>query len=217
VWFLGYFLFRGVPPVDRRFFFPLVLACLFPLLLGVGWLLVGAGSVRARHRPAHRDALARAPLPHADLLQPGCRARALHGVLLANPLTFIVEQLRQVLFFGQLPSVRGLTVYPGMRHVVRLAARGACSAACARASPTWSRRWTTSSYPRAASPKCYRVFDNTARADAHAMWPRSRSGMQEVWALRDIDLDSAAAASRSPSSGATAAARARCWRSSPEP
>ena len=37
--------------------------------------------------------------------------------------------------------------------------------------------------------KCYRVFDNARAQIAHAMWPRSRSGMQEVWALRDIDLE----------------------------
>jgi len=37
--------------------------------------------------------------------------------------------------------------------------------------------------------KCYKVFDNARAQIAHAMWPQSRSGMQEVWALRDIDLE----------------------------
>ncbi len=37
--------------------------------------------------------------------------------------------------------------------------------------------------------KCYQVFDNTRARLVHAVWPRSRSGMEEVWALRDIDLD----------------------------
>lgn len=37
--------------------------------------------------------------------------------------------------------------------------------------------------------KCYRVFDNTRAQIAHAVWPRRRTGMQEVWALRDIDLE----------------------------
>ena len=37
--------------------------------------------------------------------------------------------------------------------------------------------------------KCYQVFDSARARIAHAVWPRSRSGMEEVWALRGIDLD----------------------------
>jgi lipopolysaccharide transport system permease protein len=35
----------------------------------------------------------------------------LQNVLLANPLTFVVEQLRLVLYFGHAPDFRGLAVY----------------------------------------------------------------------------------------------------------
>ena len=38
VWFLGHLLLRGALPWTAVFF-PLVLACFFPLLLGIGWLL----------------------------------------------------------------------------------------------------------------------------------------------------------------------------------
>jgi lipopolysaccharide transport system permease protein len=35
----------------------------------------------------------------------------LQNILLTNPLTFVVEQLRLVLYFGQVPSLRGLATY----------------------------------------------------------------------------------------------------------
>lgn len=37
--------------------------------------------------------------------------------------------------------------------------------------------------------KCYKVFESQRARLRHALWPRSRSGMQEVWALRDIDFE----------------------------
>ena len=37
--------------------------------------------------------------------------------------------------------------------------------------------------------KCYQVFDNQRARLRHALWPGSRTGMQEVWALRDIGFE----------------------------
>jgi len=110
VWFVGYFLFRGVPPWTAVFF-PLVLACLFPLLLGICWLLSALG-VFARDIGQLTVMLSHALLFLTPIFYSlDAAPEALQGFLLANPLTFIVEQLRQVLFFGKVPSFRGLTVY----------------------------------------------------------------------------------------------------------
>lgn len=37
--------------------------------------------------------------------------------------------------------------------------------------------------------KCYRVFDNQRSRLLHALWPSHAHGMQEVWALQDINFD----------------------------
>ena len=37
--------------------------------------------------------------------------------------------------------------------------------------------------------KCYRVFDDQRARLMHAIWPRRTTGMQEVWALKDINFE----------------------------
>lgn len=37
--------------------------------------------------------------------------------------------------------------------------------------------------------KCYRVFDNQSSRLLHAIWPKHAKGMQEIWALKDIDFE----------------------------
>jgi lipopolysaccharide transport system ATP-binding protein len=37
--------------------------------------------------------------------------------------------------------------------------------------------------------KCYRVFDDQRSRLLHAIWPRHTKGMQEVWALKDINFE----------------------------
>lgn len=110
VWFAGYMLLVGMPR-PAALLFPLVLACFFPLLLGIGWLLSALGVIV-------RDiSQLTAMLSHALLfLTPifydiDAVPPVLQGVLLLNPLTYIVEQLRLVLFFGQVPAVRGMLIY----------------------------------------------------------------------------------------------------------
>ena len=113
VWFVGYAILYGAPKPTAALF-PVLLACLFPLLLGVGWLLSALGVVV-------RDIGQLAALfSHALLfLTPifyGIDAvpPLLQNVLLANPLTFVVEQLRLVLFNGMVPSLRGVAAYFGL-------------------------------------------------------------------------------------------------------
>lgn len=110
VWFAGYAILVGAPK-PAALFFPTVLACLLPLLLGVGWLLSALGVV-VRDTGHFATMLSHAllfltPIFFATEAVPP----PLQGWLLANPLTFIVEQLRRVLFFGQAPDAGGLLAY----------------------------------------------------------------------------------------------------------
>ena len=110
VWVVGYAVLYGAPQ-PAGLLFPAVLLCFFPLLLGIGWLLSAIGVIV-------RDiAQLTAMLSHALLfLTPifytiDAVPAFLQGALLLNPLTFVIEQLRLVLFFGKAPGITGLAVY----------------------------------------------------------------------------------------------------------
>jgi lipopolysaccharide transport system permease protein len=116
VWLAGYAVLYGVPK-PTALLFPMVFVALFPLLLGVGWLLSALG-VAIRDIGQLTGLVAHAllfltPIFYGiDAVPP-----LLQGVLLANPLTFVVEQLRLALYFGQAPSLRGLAVYFALSSV----------------------------------------------------------------------------------------------------
>lgn len=110
VWIAGYAVLYG-PPKPTVVLAPLVLACFFPVLLGMGWLLSAVGVLV-------RDVSQLASLAsHALLfLTPifyGVEAAPplLQNVLMLNPLTFVVEQLRLVLFYGRVPSWSAMATY----------------------------------------------------------------------------------------------------------
>ena len=109
-WIAGYVALHGAPRPAAALF-PLVLLCFAPLLLGLGWLLAAFG-VLLRDLAQITALLAHAllfltPVFYSiDAVPEGVRA-----LLLANPLTFVVEQLRRVLFFGDAPAWGGLALY----------------------------------------------------------------------------------------------------------
>jgi lipopolysaccharide transport system permease protein len=110
VWFIGYLILVGVPS-PNALLFPLVLACFFPLLLGLGWLLSAAGvAVRdighVTTMVSHALLFLTPIFYSIDAVPP-----VLHGLLMVNPLTFVVEQLRLVLVFGKTPLFGGLAIY----------------------------------------------------------------------------------------------------------
>lgn len=113
VWLAGYALLHGTPK-PTAVLFPMVFVALFPLLLGLGWLLSALGVV-VRDIGQLTGLLAHAMLFLTPIFY-GIDAvpPLLQNVLLANPLTFVVEQLRLVLYVGQVPSLRGLAVYFAM-------------------------------------------------------------------------------------------------------
>lgn len=110
VWFLGYLILVGLPK-PAALLFPLVLASLFPLLLGLGWLLSAIGVVvrdigQLTAMVSHALLFLTPIFYSIDAVPP-----LLHGALLLNPLTFVVEELRSVLIHGKAPQFTGLALY----------------------------------------------------------------------------------------------------------
>jgi len=110
VWLLGYAVLYGVPK-PTAILAPLVLACLAPLLLGLGWLLSAIG-VAVRDVSQLTNLVSHALLFLTPIFY-GVEAAPplVQALLLLNPLTFVVEDLRLVLYYGELPAWRPLAMY----------------------------------------------------------------------------------------------------------
>ena len=110
VWLLGYVFILGVPHVTVLFF-PLILVCLVPVLLGVGWLLSALGAI-VRDISQLTNILGHTLLFLTPIFYSAEAAPPrLQKMLMLNPLTFVVEQFRLVLYYGQRPALKGLLVY----------------------------------------------------------------------------------------------------------
>jgi lipopolysaccharide transport system permease protein len=111
----------GVPK-PSAILFPAILLCFFPLLLGIGWLLSAVGVV-VRDISQLTTMLSHALLFLTPIFYSiDAVPLPLRWVLLLNPLTFVVEQLRLVLFFGEVPRATGLAVYFILSSLFALAA-----------------------------------------------------------------------------------------------
>lgn len=110
VWLAGYILLFGTPQATLAYL-PIVLIAFLPVMLAVGWLLAAAGVI-VRDIDQLTGMFAHAllfltPIFYSVDAAPGL----IQTALLFNPLTFIVEQLRLVLFVGEAPNLRGLLTY----------------------------------------------------------------------------------------------------------
>jgi lipopolysaccharide transport system permease protein len=110
VWFCGYVLLFGIPK-GTAVLFPLILICLVPVMLGMGWLLAALGLIvkdigQLTGMLSH-TLLFLTPIFYSVEAAPPL----LQKLFLLNPLTFIVEQFRLVLFHGQMPAMKGLLAY----------------------------------------------------------------------------------------------------------
>jgi lipopolysaccharide transport system permease protein len=110
VWLVGYAVLFGVPH-PTVLLAPVILACFFPLLLGMGWLLAAVGV--AVRDVSQLTALASHALLFLTPIFYGIEAAPplLRPLLMLNPLTFVVGELRLALFYGQVPGWSGLAVY----------------------------------------------------------------------------------------------------------
>jgi len=110
VWFLGYVLLFGTPKTTA-ILFPVILACFVPVLLGLGWLLSALGvivrDISQLTGMLSHTLLFLTPIFYSIEAAPPL----LQNILMLNPLTYVVEQFRLVLFYGQVPALKGLAVY----------------------------------------------------------------------------------------------------------
>ncbi len=116
VWLVGYILLMGTPK-STVVIFPLVLICFVPVLLGLGWLLSSVGvvvkDIGQLTGMLNHALLFLTPIFYSIEAAPPL----LQSLLMINPLTFIIEQFRLVLFYGQMPALKGLVVYFGLASV----------------------------------------------------------------------------------------------------
>ncbi|BCT91859.1 transport permease protein [Lysobacter helvus] len=99
----------AVPPT--ALLFPVVFAPLFVLTLGVGWIVSALG-VFLRDIGQIVGVIATAMLFLSSAIVPvGSVPERYRWVFHLNPLTFIIDQAREVLIWGHLPDWRGLGVY----------------------------------------------------------------------------------------------------------
>jgi lipopolysaccharide transport system permease protein len=110
VWILGYAVLYGMPK-PTVLLVPVVLLCFVPLLLGIGWLLSAVG-VAVRDVGQLTNLVSHALLFLTPIFY-GLEAAPplLRSLLVLNPLTFVVEELRLVLYFGQVPAWSLLATY----------------------------------------------------------------------------------------------------------
>lgn len=110
VWLLGYALLVGVPK-STAILFPVILATFVPVLLGLGWLLSAIGvivrDISQLTSMLSHTLLFLTPIFYSIEAAPPL----LQHLLMLNPLTYVVEQFRLVLIYGQVPALKGLAVY----------------------------------------------------------------------------------------------------------
>lgn len=110
LWLVGYALLFGAPPATALYA-PLLMLAFLPTLLAAGWLLASLGVI-IRDIDQITGLFSRAllfitPVFYSLEVVPA----PLRTLLLANPLTFLVEQFRLVLFVGRAPDLFGVMAY----------------------------------------------------------------------------------------------------------
>lgn len=95
-------------------FIPIVLLPLITLILGLAWILAALG-VFIRDIGQSIGIITTMMLFMAPVFFPlSALPVKYHPYILANPLTFIIEQSREVLIFGHLPNWSGLAIFMGI-------------------------------------------------------------------------------------------------------
>ena len=110
LWLVAYAALFGIPH-GTAFYVPLLVIVFLPTLLAVGWLLAAFGVI-IRDTDQISALLSRALIFVTPIFYSlDAVPQSLRNALLANPLTFVVEQFRRVLFIGVAPDFVGLLVY----------------------------------------------------------------------------------------------------------
>ncbi|SDI37489.1 ABC transporter permease [Pseudomonas panipatensis] len=107
---LAYIAFLGAPQWTS-IFLPLVLLPLVTLTLGISWFLASIG-VFLRDVSQTMAIFTTVMLFMSPVFFPlSALPERFRPFIMANPLTFIIEQSRTVLIEGKIPDIQGLTIY----------------------------------------------------------------------------------------------------------
>ena len=112
VWLLAYFIFFGVPHATFLLI-PLVLIPFGIFIMGLSWVLASLG-VYLRDVGQFIGILTSVLMLVSPIFYPASALpESYRSLLFVNPLTPVVEQARDVLFWGKLPDLGMLAVYLG--------------------------------------------------------------------------------------------------------
>jgi len=110
VWMLAYLIFFGVPHVTVLFL-PLVVMPLVLVMMGLSWGLASLG-VYLRDIAQFIGILTSVLMFLSPIFYPASALpEAYRSVLMLNPLTPVIEQARDVLFFGRVPDFSIIGIY----------------------------------------------------------------------------------------------------------
>lgn len=117
VWLAGHLLVLGLPHWTAVYL-PLVLLPLLLLSLGVAFVLASLG-VFLRDIAQTMGLVATVLLFLSPIFFPLERMpESYQPLLLVNPLTFIIQQARDVLVWGRMPDLQGLAIYAALASLV---------------------------------------------------------------------------------------------------
>lgn len=110
VWFIAYVLFIGMPDW-HVVYFPLVVGPMILLALGLAWILASMGAY-LRDVGQTISIITTILLFMAPVFYPvESLPVSVQPLIMANPLTFVIEQARDVLIWGKSPDFIGLAKY----------------------------------------------------------------------------------------------------------
>jgi lipopolysaccharide transport system permease protein len=109
-WIVFYIALHGIPPLTL-FWAPVVLLPLLPIVLGLSWALSALG-VYVRDI-VHVVSIVTLALLFLSPVFFSLEAvqESVRPLILANPLTLVIEQARQTMLYGAMPDFRALGVY----------------------------------------------------------------------------------------------------------
>ena len=108
---LVFIVLAGMPLHASAVLFPLVLLPLVPMIMGLCWLLSSVGVFFRDIGQIIGMALTALMFLSPIFYPTSALPESLQSVLYWNPLTFVIEQSRNVLIWGTLPDFGGLLVY----------------------------------------------------------------------------------------------------------
>ena len=108
---LVFIVLAGMPLHASALLFPLVLLPLVPMIMGLCWLLSSVGVFFRDIGQIIGMALTALMFLSPIFYPTSALPESLQGLLYWNPLTFVIEQSRNVLIWGILPDFGGLAIY----------------------------------------------------------------------------------------------------------